>query len=324
MVDAFSRNINYLRISITDRCNLRCAYCMPEPDQCTFFPPSDILTYSEILRLCTVMAQLGVDIFRVTGGEPLVRPGCVGLIRQLKAIPGAKKVTLTTNGVLLGKHIPELVAAGIDGINVSLDSVCRDNYEKITGIDGRDAFDAVWVSIEKAVAYGVPTKINAVIIKGVNDHEILPLVAIAEKLPVNIRFIELMPTVANAAFEGVPNAAVLQVIRAKYSDLTPDSGSYGAGPARYYQSPQLMGKIGFISPVNHNFCESCNRIRLSSTGFLLLCLHHAHGIDLRAMLRGGASDEAIKEAIVRGTFEKPQRHFLESETNLQDMSKVGG
>ena len=319
MKDAFSRPINYLRISITDRCNLRCTYCMP--NECTFFPSSGILTYDEMLRLCAIMAQLGVEIFRVTGGEPLVRPGCVAFIRRLKAIPGAKKVTLTTNGVLLGKYIPQLADAGIDGINVSLDSLCRENYTAITGVD---ALDTVWASIQKTVALGIPTKINAVIIKGVNDHDILPLAAAAEKLPVNVRFIELMPTKANTAMEGLPGAEILKVVASKYKDLTPDSAVYGAGPARYYQSGALLGKIGFISPMGHNFCAGCNRVRLSATGFLLLCLHHQMELDLRQLLRAGATDEAIKQAIAQGILEKPQRHLLESETNLPDMSKVGG
>ena len=343
MQDAFSRRINYLRISITDRCNLRCVYCMP--GQCAFFPKGDILTYDEILRLCAIMAQLGVDIFRVTGGEPLVRPGCVDFIRRLKTIPGAKKVTLTTNGVLLGQYIHGLVAAGIDGINVSLDSANRENYAKITGLGAsgdlsafgdrsvsddlgafgdRDVFDRVWASIKEAVACGVPTKINTVIIKGVNDHEILPMVAMAEKLPIKVRFIELMPTQANTAMAGLSNETVLQVLAKEYKDLTPDSGIYGDGPARYYQSKRLLGKVGFISPMGHNFCESCNRLRLSAIGFLLLCLHHQKGLDLRRLLREGQDDDAIKRAIVQGILEKPQRHLLESETNLPDMSKVGG
>jgi len=319
MLDSFYRKINYLRISITDRCNLRCNYCIPE--KFVHYSHNEILQYEEFLRLCTIMAQLGVDTFRVTGGEPLVRKNCVQFIRSLKSIPGAKKVTLTTNGVVLNSYISDLVNAGLDGINISLDSVCARNYKNITGVD---AFDNVWQSIQKAVEYGLPTKINTVIIKGVNDHEILPIAALAEKLPLNVRFIELMPTKANAGLSGVPSGELLKSITSRYEDLAPDSSYYGPGPARYYSSEKLLGKIGFISPLNHNFCQSCNRLRISSTGFLRLCLHHHKGIDLRHMLRSDAKDDEIKHAILSGILEKPQQHFLEQETNLQDMSKVGG
>jgi len=236
-------------------------------------------------------------------------------------VPGVKKVTITTNGVLLSHYICGLVNAGLDGLNISLDSICKKNYKNITGAD---TFDDVWQALQKVVAYGIPTKINTVIIKGVNDHEILPIAALAEKLPISVRFIELMPTVANTKMQGVSHADVLQAIVSHYDDLTPDDSTYGAGPAGYYSSKNLIGKVGFISPLNHNFCDSCNRLRISSTGFLRLCLHHNHGVDLKQLLRGGASDNEIKRAILKSTLEKPQQHFLESETTLQDMSKIGG
>ena len=319
MIDSFSRTIDYLRISITDRCNLRCQYCLP--GDFTNYPRNEILQYEEFLRLCTIMAQLGVETFRVTGGEPLVRKGCVPFIGQLKTIPGVKKVTITTNGILLDNYISDLVNAGLDGLNISLDSVCKENYKNITGAD---ALDNVLQALQKAVAYGIPTKINTVIIKGVNDHEILQIVALAEKLPINVRFIELMPTMANAEMQGISNAEVLQTITSQYEDLTPDASIYGAGPARYYCSNHLIGKVGFISPLNQHFCANCNRLRISSTGFLRLCLHHPHGVDLKQLLRSGASDDEIKHAILTSTLEKPQQHFLQSETNVQDMSKIGG
>jgi len=319
MTDSFSRTIDYLRISITDRCNLRCKYCLPS--DFTNYPHKEILQYEEFLRLCTIMAQLGVETFRVTGGEPLVRKGCVQFIQQLKATPGVKKVTITTNGILLGNYISDLVNAGLDGLNISLDSVCKENYKRITGAD---ALDNVQQALQKAVEYGIPTKINTVIIKGVNNHEILPIVALAEKLPINVRFIELMPTMANTKMQGVSHADVLQVVASHYDDLTPDSSIYGAGPARYYSSKRLTGKVGFISPLNQHFCASCNRLRISSTGFLRLCLHHPHGVDLKQLLRSGATDDEIKHAILTSTLKKPQQHFLQSETNVQDMSKIGG
>ncbi|MCL2286962.1 MAG: GTP 3',8-cyclase MoaA [Firmicutes bacterium] len=319
MVDSFFRKIDYLRVSITDRCNLRCKYCVS--DNFTRYPRQEILQYEEVLRLCTIMARLGVENFRVTGGEPLVRKGCAGFVQNLKAIPGAKNITLTTNGVLINNYIQDLAHARLDGLNISLDSVCKENYKNITGTD---AFDSVWQALHKAVEYSIPTKINSVIIKGVNSHEILSIAEIAEKMPVSVRFIELMPTGANKDCKGVPSTEVLQVISAKYGPLTPCGFVNGSGPARYYGSKSLIGKIGFISPINHNFCQSCNRLRVSSTGFLRLCLHHNQGIDLKYLLRCGATDDEIKQAILTAVYEKPQRHFLDSETNLQDMSKIGG
>ena len=319
MVDSFSRKIDYLRVSITDRCNLRCKYCVS--DNFTRYPRQEILQYEEFLRLCTIMARLGVESFRVTGGEPLMRKGCVGFIQSLKSIPDAKNVTLTTNGVLLNNYIQDLAHARLDGLNISLDSVCRENYRNITGAD---AFDSVWQALHKAVEYGIPTKINSVIVKGVNSHEILKIAEIAEKMPVNVRFIELMPTGVNKGCKGVPSTEVLQIISKKYGPLTMCNSVNGSGPARYYGSNCLIGKIGFISPINHIFCQCCNRLRVSSTGFLRLCLHHDTGIDLKCLLRGSATDDEIKQAILTAVYEKPQRHFLQSETNLQDMSKIGG
>jgi len=266
------------------------------------------------------MAQLGVENFRITGGEPLVRKGCVPFVKSLKAIPGAKNVTLTTNGIS-HNYIHDLANAGLDGLNISLDSVVREKYKQITGVD---ALGDVWQSINKAIKYGIPVKINAVIIKDINHCEILPLAAIAEKLPVSVRFIELMPTIVNTGLVGISNADVLQILSTKYEDLTHDNTYYGHGPARYYNSKSLLGKLGFISPLNHNFCQNCNRLRISSTGFLRLCLHHNQGVDLRSILRNGYTNEQIKSAIVAGVRNKPLQHLLESETNLQDMSKVGG
>jgi len=266
------------------------------------------------------MAQLGVENFRITGGEPLVRKDCVQFVKSLKTIPGAKNVTLTTNGIL-HKFIHGLANAGLDGLNISLDSTVRENYKLITGVD---ALCNVWQSINKAINYGIPVKINAVIIKGVNHCEIMPLAAIAESLPISVRFIELMPTAANTGLLGVSNTDVLDMLSAKYKDLTPDNSRHGYGPARYYKSKDLIGNLGLISPLNHNFCKSCNRLRISSTGFLRLCLHHNHGVDLNPLLRNGCTNEEIRSAILASILDKPLQHLLENEVNLQDMSKIGG
>jgi cyclic pyranopterin phosphate synthase len=322
MRDSFSRKINYLRISITDRCNLRCGYCLPE--KFSHYSRNEILSYEEFLRICAIAARLGAENFRVTGGEPLVRKDCLQFIqnlKNLKTIPGAKTVTLTTNGVLLSDFIPALADAKIDGINISLDSVCKQNYKKITGID---SFENVWQSLLQAMEYNIPVKINSVLIKNVNEHEILPIAGIAEKFPVHVRFIELMPTINNKNFTRVSSTEVMKILKLKYEDLQPDKGIYGAGPARYYGSEKLKGKIGLISPLDQNFCGGCNRLRVSSTGFLRLCLHHNNGIDLRRLLRNGASDDEIEQEILLSIKEKPARHFLENKTNLRDMWKIGG
>jgi len=319
MTDSFSRDINYLRISVTDRCNARCRYCTAA--EFTPFPRSEILQYEEFLRLCDIMSKLGVQNFRITGGEPLVRKDCVQFIEHLKKNVGVRNVSLTTNGILLRQYIQDLANTGLDGINISLDSMERGNFAKITGVD---LFDDVWDAIQTAVKSGMHVKINAVIIKDVNCHEILPLATIAEKMPVDVRFIELMPTIANTGLTGVPSADVLEILHAYDDSFSIDTETYGNGPARYYRSKKFAGKIGFIDPISHNFCTGCNRLRISSTGFLRLCLHHDEGVDLRGLLRGGASNAEIMRVIVEAVHHKPQKHLLQSEINLHDMSKIGG
>jgi len=314
MLDSFGRRINYLRISITDRCNLHCVYCK---GVAAHFPKADILSYEEILRLCNILAQLGVEHFRITGGEALVRKDCATLVHGLKQF--AKTVTLTTNGTV--DYITELKHAGLDGINISLDSTDAAEYASITGADNHSMAMA---TIKKAVEAGLTTKINAVLLEGINHQQVLPLAKLAEKMPISVRFIELMPTGANGSLSGVQTENVLAQLQAKYHDLAPFIAPNSAGPAVYYSSKLMLGNVGLISASASNFCQNCNRIRLSSTGFLQLCLHSNHGIDLRHLLRNGSNDDGIVSAILRSVAEKPKQHQLHKNVSVQDMSKIGG
>ena len=319
MTDTFGRKIDYMRVSITDRCNMRCAYCMPEP--VPSMPHDDILRFEEVLRLCRIMAKLGVTTMRITGGEPLVRKGWLDFAKNLINTPGLKQVNLTTNAVLLGEYLEDVATLGLSCINISLDSLCPDIYRQMTGFD---MFAKVWDSINKALALGLKLKINCVPVRGVNDSQILPLADLAQTMKIDVRFIELMPTGVSKDFLGITTEEILKVLAAKYPDMIPDRDIRGFGPAKYYRTPGGKGCIGFISAGSEIFCTGCNRIRLSSSGFLTLCLHHSKGIDLKKPLRSGASDHEIEDAIKQSVSEKPERHFFQKETGLEFMSKIGG
>jgi len=283
----------------------------------------NIMSYEEILSICSIMSELGVKAVRVTGGEPLNRRGCVGFLRQLKAVSGIERVSLTTNATLLEPHIEELAKLGLFSINISLNSLDDEIYHRITG---QNMFESVWSNIEKALEFGLNIKINCVLVEGFNESEILPLTRLALRYPISVRFIELMPTEVNASLKGVFIENVLDVISAEFnlkSDITPYQ-PYGHGPAKYFKSDGMKGNIGFISALSDNFCESCNRVRLSSEGYLKLCLHRSQGLNLRKMLRSGASDEEIKKAIEESIALKPKSHRLKTHTEVKNMSQIGG
>lgn len=296
MEDTFRRNIRYLRISVTDRCNLRCKYCLPEDVE--FYPQEHILTYDEIYRLARIFAVLGVDTIRITGGEPLVRRDCVDLIGDIKKLPGIQKVRITTNGVYLPENIDRLASMGLDGINISLDTLDPVLFKEMTGYD---KFDKVWQGIMGALEHNIKVKINCVLVKGMNEHEIMPLTKLAEKYPIDVRFIELMPietACASNQLKGVHADQVMDIIRYTYQDVVADSEERGLGPAKYFKSPTMKGSVGFIDPMSHGFCANCNRLRLTSEGFLKLCLYHEDGTNLKDLLRNGASDQSIELAII--------------------------
>lgn len=320
MLDALGRDIHYLRISITDRCNLRCRYCMPVAIPSV--PHEEILRYEEILRLCRIAVSLGITRFRVTGGEPLARKGAAEFLGALREVPGVETLGLTTNGVLLAETLERLRPAKLDWVNISLDTLSPQRYRELTGTDG---LERVLAGLRGALAEGLAVKLNAVLMRGFNEDEILPLADMARKLPVDVRFIELMPLDAAKDMERIPGAEVLEALRKAYPNLAP-SAAQGNGPARYWQSPSLLGRIGFINPLGEHFCGGCNRVRLSSQGFLRLCLYQEDGVDLRALLRSGAGDREIAQAMERGIRAKPVGHCLESgqDGGLTGLSSIGG
>lgn len=324
MIDSHGRKIDYMRISITDRCNLRCQYCMPE--EIKSMEHSEILRFEELLELCSHAVTLGITKFKVTGGEPLVRKGCLSFLRSLKNIPGVEQVTLTTNGVLLKEVLPELEAIGIDGINISLDTLSPDTYEKMTQ---RNEFSHVLDSIIAAQASKIRTKINCVLLKGINDHEFFDLIHLAKDYQLDVRFIEIMPIGYGKGFEGFDKKDLLEKIAEKYPDYQVEHQIHGNGPASYVKIPGFKGCIGFIDAIHGKFCDQCNRIRLTSDGILKLCLYYENGLNVKKLLRSGASSEELLEAMKSIIYKKPaehQFHFTAKEgtEELKNMSQIGG
>ena len=328
MFDSKGRKIHYLRLSVTDLCNLRCRYCMP--DGVDKLEREDILTYEEFLRLAALFARCGVDTVRVTGGEPLVRKGVEQLVKGLKAIPGIRKVTMTTNAVLLEQQLPALLEAGLDSVNISLDTLDPALFAKITA---RDEFAAVQAGIHAALESGIPVKLNCVPQVGVNEGELESLAAFAQEHPLQVRFIEMMPIGMGKEFHGVSEEELLRILGEKLPRFSPYVGEpLGNGPCHYYDVDGFSGKIGFISAVSHKFCGECNRIRLTSQGFLKTCLQYAAGRDLREVIRSGGSDEVLKAVILEALAEKPDGHVFggglekqkDDKTEKLCMAQIGG
>ena len=321
MLDSFGRDINYLRISITDRCNLRCKYCMP--DGCESVGHGDILSYEELLRLAGLFARLGVRHVRVTGGEPLVRRDAAGFVRSLKAVPGIEKVSMTTNGTLLTRFARELAEAGLDSVNISLDTTSRALAREVTGEDG--VVDAVLEGLELVREYGIPVKLNAVLLED-TAGTLVELARFAGR-GVPVRFIELMPMGVGRFLSGLDPERALAALREEWPDLHPVEARIGSGPAHYYASAALAAPIGFIDAVSHRFCAGCNRVRLTSQGFLKPCLCFDEGTDLRALLREGAGDGEILGAMESCIFKKPRQHCFDTPQDISEsklMSQIGG
>ena len=325
MFDSKGRKIHYLRLSVTDLCNLRCRYCMP--DGVDKLEREDILTYEEFLRLAALFARCGVDTVRVTGGEPLVRKGVEQLVKGLKAIPGIRKVTMTTNAVLLEQQLPALLEAGLDSVTISLDTLDPALFAKITA---RDAFAAVQAGIHAALESGIPVKLNCVPQVGVNEGELEALAALAQDKTLQVRFIEMMPIGYGAAMPCISGPELLARFRRRWPELAPLPGAacaaLGDGPAVYYTVPGWKGDIGFIAAVHGKFCASCNRVRLTSQGFLRPCLASETGCDLRTLLRGGAADEELLQAIRETIWSKPREHHFgdNSMPATRGMYRIGG
>jgi GTP 3',8-cyclase len=326
LIDPYSRILNYLRISITDRCNLRCQYCSPRY-QIPKLSHEDILSYEEILRLVRIGVELGISKVRITGGEPLVRKGVCEFIQALHQVDGIQDVSLTTNGVLLKDQVDALMGAGLHRINISLDTLKPEKFKKITGVD---AFDQVWEGILKAYQGGLsPIKINTVALRHFNDNELEDIARLSFAYPFHFRFIEYMP-IGNTE-EGVASFLHTPEIKQRLTDrigeLIPVEHHLNDGPAERYRFEGAAGEVGFISAMSHHFCHTCNRLRLTASGQLRSCLLSDHQEDLKTPLRGGASDEALSAIFLKAARMKGVQHGLTADTQVRvsgQMSSIGG
>lgn len=322
MIDRFGREINYARISVTDRCNLRCRYCMPEGGV-KKISHDEILSLEEILRVAEIFSRLGIKKIRLTGGEPLLRKNLPSLVRGLKNLSGIEQVTLTTNGVLLKNFLPELIAAGLDGVNLSLDALDEKIFENLTR---RKFFAQVLESFQTLRGAGLSLKINCVPLVGINDVEILKLAALAEKNFIKVRFIELMPIgcAFSSGLKGISTAEIFSTLEKNFGALVPVREKNSLqGPAKYFRPKNFVGQIGFIDALEHKFCGSCNRIRLTAEGFLKTCLSFDAGLDVKKFLREGVDDKELTKKISDAIYLKPREHFFEGATKFQ-MYQVGG
>lgn len=322
MKDQFGRSIEYARISVTDRCNLRCRYCMPE---CGVkkIPHAQILSLEEILRVAGIFSRLGIRKIRVTGGEPLLRKNLPTLIRGLKNLSGVEIVTLTTNGVLLKNFARELIAAGLDGVNLSLDTL---NEKIFADITRRKLFLQVREGLQTLLNEKIGVKINCVPLRGVNDGEILNLAEMARENFLAVRFIELMPIgcAYESGLRGIPTSEIFSTLEKNFGELIPIREKNPLqGPAQYFKPKNFVGKIGFIDALEHKFCGSCNRIRLMAEGFLKTCLSFDAGLDVKNLLRSNVGDAELTEKIRETIYRKPREHFFCGATKFQ-MYQVGG
>jgi GTP 3',8-cyclase len=326
LIDKHGRHIDYVRLSLTDRCDFRCVYCMSE--EMTFLPRKEILSLEEIYKVASAFTELGVNKIRLTGGEPLVRNNVMSLIENIGRLPGLDELLLTTNGSQLEKLAGPLREAGVNRINISLDSL---NAQKFKSMTRTGKLEQVLKGVETAVATGFDSiRLNSVILRGVNDHEIIDLLEYAIGLGINIAFIEEMPLGEISDHERADtmfsNEDVKKKILEHYAISPIDMNT--AGPSRYYEIEGEQSKVGFISPVSHNFCESCNRVRVTVEGRLLLCLGNEYSTDLRQLLREQPENtELLKQTIIEAMDIKPLRHFFYDEEQPQIvrfMNMTGG
>jgi len=328
LVDAYRRKIDYLRISVTDRCNLRCVYCMP-PEGIELIEPAGILRYEEFLRIARIAVAHGVSKIRITGGEPLVRKGILDFLRSLASLDGLKDLSLTTNGVLLKEYAARLKEAGLTRVNVSLDSLKRDRFLKMTRGDN---LQQVLDGLDEAIRVGLsPVKINMVAIKDFNDDEILDFARLSLTKPYHVRYIEYMPFNTQEGWQRdkcINASALKEMIEKGVGPLEAVSDEKGAaGPARRYRFKGAPGEVGFISPVSEHFCGSCNRLRLTSDGKLRNCLFSDKEIDLRGPIRDGSDDKVIEDLLFRAVMEKPEGHHINENVFKKcsrTMSLIGG
>ena len=323
--DAFGRTMSYLRISLTDRCNFRCLYCMPAVGM-QFQPRDELLTDDELLRLVGLFTQMGFSKFRLTGGEPTVRPHLVDIVRGIKAFPGVRELSMTTNALLLGRIAGDLKAAGLDRVNISIDTLDPVKFKMMTR-GGR--LDLVWQGIEAADAVGLhPIKLNSVVLREHNDHEVEQMAELTVEHDWQVRFLEIMPMegVGMVYDERLVTSEQTKArLETRFGPLEPVEADV-ADPARLWRIPGARGTIGFISPISAPFCEACNRVRLTADGKVRLCLLRPDEVDLRDLMRAGASDDDLLFELRGGIWRKPWGHGVaEGERNtVRGMSQIGG
>lgn len=319
MKDQFQRTIDYARISITDRCNLYCTYCRPDHEE--KLSHEEILRYEEILRLCKILTMLGIDKFKITGGEPFVRKGCADFIRELKEVDGVSKVTVTTNAVLLSRDLTKLAKAGIDGINVSLDFMDREKYRKITGYDG---YEQVMDAIKEAVHMGLNIKINAVLTDQTTMQDIQKFVDYIKDHKICIRFIEQMPLGNRQITTSLSRDEIRDNLKKQGMKFHKVEQRIGNGPAVYETINGYQGMIGWIEALHGKFCDTCNRIRLTSTGGIKPCLYYEEAGNIRDLLRNGSFDAEIRQVLEEMIYQKPQAHHFEERPSDGKMYTIGG
>jgi cyclic pyranopterin phosphate synthase len=325
LIDPYNRHLNYLRISITDRCNLKCIYCVPR-DLVPRLSHDEIMTYEEILRLVRIGIRLGISKIRVTGGEPLVRKGVYGFLADLSKLDGLADLSLTTNGVALKANLHKIKAAGIKRINISLDTLDRKKFERITGFD---RFDQVWQGIEMAMEMGFqPIKLNIVALNGVNDDELADMARLSMNFPLHIRFIEYMPIGESQIGNGpLLLAPEIKQRISVLGNLIPVPNTLNDGPAQRYHFEGAAGEVGFIHALSHHFCDRCNRLRLTARGQLRPCLLSDHHEDVKGIMRSGGTDEQLAEVFFKAVDHKPSDHNLAVQKTSRicsQMSSIGG
>ncbi|MCL7926423.1 MAG: GTP 3',8-cyclase MoaA [marine benthic group bacterium] len=326
MRDGFGRTIDYLRISVIDKCNLRCNYCMPV-EGFEWIPRAELLSFEEIAAIVRELVGMGLRRVRITGGEPLIRKDLPVLVALLREIDGVEEISLSTNGILLPRFATDLRLAGVDRVNISLDTLRRDRFEAIARRPER-VFDEIMTGVEAAERAGfAPIKINTVLLRGLNDDEVPQFAELTRSRPWHVRFIEMMPVGENLhlADRFIGADEVLERL-GSLAELLPDAGPRGNGPARYFRFPGAVGSVGVITPLSHNYCDSCNRMRLTADGRLRTCLFGSHEADLKTPLRAAGT---VRAAVERALQQKPQRHMLINGSDsgsggLGALSQIGG
>jgi cyclic pyranopterin phosphate synthase len=326
LYDNHNRPLTYLRLAVTDRCNLRCTYCMPATGM-NFLPKGELLTFEEMARLVRLLAQMGITKVRITGGEPFVRKELMQLLHRILLTPGIAELHLTTNGLLLAPHLAELKQLGIASINLSLDSLSRERFKKITHVD---AFEQTWRTVEQIVALEIPLKINTVVMAGKNIDDLVPMAALTQTWPVSVRFIEEMP------FNGVGAAAsgqhwhyqkILAHLQERWPGIKKTADDVHA-TAYHYQLPGAKGYIGIIAAFSRTFCGTCNRLRITAQGQLKTCLYDAGVLDLKTLMRQGAADEELVHHLLHAFRHRPKDGFeaeaARPQPILESMSAIGG